>query len=84
MGANHTLNPEKQEPIMQLHEINNGRGADAAFVAADSQAAWELCMQFCERGGHLHMGPSPPGDNEHEKERGARKVDWQQAIYRHR
>ncbi|TET82338.1 MAG: hypothetical protein E3J37_07510 [Anaerolineales bacterium] len=63
MVATHTLNPEKQDPLEQLHEINNGRGADAVFVTAGSRAAWELDLQLCERGGQIHRGtPPPPGD----------------------
>jgi len=63
MGATHTLNPKKQDPLEQLHEINNGRGADAVFVTAGSIAAWDLGLQLCERGGQLHLGaPPPPGE----------------------
>lgn len=62
LGATHTIHPGRENPTEVLQDINDGRGADAVFVAAPTIQAWESGLELCEKGGQLHLGaPPPPG-----------------------
>lgn len=61
LGATHTINPSKVDPVEALRELNGGLLADSVIVIAPSQKAWDSALQLVEVGGTLHLGaPLPP------------------------
>lgn len=56
LGATHTINPSKTDPIEAMRELNNGLLADTVVVIAPSQKAWEQAVALTEVGGTLHLG----------------------------
>ncbi|NIS83570.1 MAG: alcohol dehydrogenase catalytic domain-containing protein [Anaerolineales bacterium] len=62
LGATYTINPQRENAVEKLRDLNAGFGADAVFVTAPNVAAWETGLALCEKGGQLHLGaPPPPG-----------------------
>ena len=55
-GATHTINPGKEDPIEKVREINDGRLADAVFVAVPSIRVWDQGLALCEKGATIHFG----------------------------
>jgi L-iditol 2-dehydrogenase len=62
LGATHSINPKVGDAVAKLKDQNEGRGADAVFVTAPTVDAWELGLQLCEKGAHLHFGAPPHPD----------------------
>lgn len=63
LGATHIVNPKGEDAVAKIKDLNEGRGADAVFVTAPTVGAWELGLQLCEKGGHLHFGaPTHPDE----------------------
>lgn len=61
-GATYSINPNAEDPVEKLKDLNEGRGADAVFVTAPNLRAWESGLTLCEKGASLHFGaPPPPG-----------------------
>jgi L-iditol 2-dehydrogenase len=61
-GATYTIQPNLENPVEKLKDLNNGLGADVVFVVAPSLSAWETGLALCEKGAALHYGaPPPPG-----------------------
>jgi len=55
-GATHTINPGKVDPVETVKEINDGRLADAVFVAVPSIQVWDQGLSLCEKGATIHFG----------------------------
>lgn len=55
-GATHAINPSKINPIQRIKEINDGRLADAVFVAVPNIKVWDQGLSFCEKGATIHFG----------------------------
>jgi L-iditol 2-dehydrogenase len=62
LGATHTVNPKAEDAVAKLKDLNEGRGADAVFVTAPTVEAWDLGLQLCTKGAHLHFGAPPHPD----------------------
>ena len=63
LGAHHIINPNDEDPVTKIRDLNDGRGADAVFVTAPTLLAWETSLAICEKGGQVHFGaPPPPGE----------------------
>lgn len=61
LGATHTINPSKTNPVDAMRALNNGLLADTVIVIAPNQKAWEAALELVEVGGTLHLGaPLPP------------------------
>ena len=55
-GATHIINPGKVDPIEKVKNINDGRLADAVFVAVPSIKVWDQGLALCEKGATIHFG----------------------------
>ena len=55
-GATHTINPSKVNLIQKIKEINDGRLADAVFVAVPNIKVWDQGLALCEKGATIHFG----------------------------
>jgi len=55
-GATHTINSGKEDPIERLMEINNGKGADAIFVAVPNINVWDQALAMCRKGATMSFG----------------------------
>ena len=51
VGATHTINIGKDNPVESLRDITNGKGPDIVFEAAGSIEAVKLAFQLVRRGG---------------------------------
>jgi L-iditol 2-dehydrogenase len=64
MGANHTINPQSEDALAKLMDLNQGRGADAVISTVPHTRALELALGLTGRGGTLHVNaPPPPEEN---------------------
>ncbi len=55
-GATDIINSGREDPVKRLKEINNGRLADALFVAVPNVHVWDQAMDMCEKGATLSFG----------------------------
>jgi L-iditol 2-dehydrogenase len=63
LGANHTINPKREDAVAALRSVNDGRLADTVIVVAPFADAWRLAESLVEIGGTLHLGaPLAPGE----------------------
>ncbi len=62
MGATDTINPRQENAVEKLFDMTAGHGADTVIVTAPSVKAWELAYALVGKGGTLHFGAPPPGD----------------------
>ena len=62
MGADRTVNPGKEDAVVAVQQMTEGRGADVVFVCAASIPAIEQGMRLCARGGTLLIFAPPPPD----------------------
>ncbi len=53
MGADHVINPSKEDPVAKILEITGGRGVDCAMEAVGVPATWDVCQRVVKEGGHL-------------------------------
>jgi len=61
LGANHAINPGRDDPEEALRAVNSGLLADVVVAIAPVAPAWELAGRLVEVGGTLHLGaPLPP------------------------
>jgi S-(hydroxymethyl)glutathione dehydrogenase / alcohol dehydrogenase len=59
-GATHTLDPASCDPVVEVHALTEGRGADYVFVTVGSTPAMELGLALLSRGGTLVVVGLPP------------------------
>lgn len=53
MGADITIDPNREDPVARILEITKGRGVDVAIEALGSQATFEACLRVLRPGGAL-------------------------------
>lgn len=53
MGATHTINSAKEDPVAAIMAITGGRGVDCAMEAVGIPATWNVCQQIVKEGGHI-------------------------------
>jgi alcohol dehydrogenase len=51
MGATHTINNMKENAIVKIRELTEGRGVDTAIEAVGIPATFELCQELISPGG---------------------------------
>jgi L-iditol 2-dehydrogenase len=61
MGATHTINPKKENPVEKLKDLNHGRGADAVIVTVPNIAALNMALDLVGVGGTLHINAPASG-----------------------
>jgi L-iditol 2-dehydrogenase len=62
LGADHAINPQNEDALGKLHDLNNGYGADSVIVTAPSLSAVELGLSLAGKGATLHVNAPPPPD----------------------
>ena len=63
LGANLTINPEKESLIDIVKRATDGRGADIVFMTAPSINGYLAGLELCRKGGTLCVfAPTPPQD----------------------
>lgn len=55
-GATHIINPGEENPVDYVREVNEGRLADAVFVAVPNIRVWDQGLDLCEKGATIHFG----------------------------
>jgi L-iditol 2-dehydrogenase len=75
VGADVTVNPQRDDPVNVVKDHTEGRGADAVIVAAGSKAAGEQGLAMVGRSGHVvfYSAQYPPGSLD---------VDWNHLHYK--
>ena len=53
MGANHTINFMKEDPVAEIMRYTNGRGVDSAIEALGKQSTFEAALRSLRPGGTL-------------------------------
>ncbi len=53
MGADHTINFSKVDPLAEIMKITEGRGVDVAIEALGRQETFEVCLRSLRPGGTL-------------------------------
>lgn len=51
LGAEHTINPLREDPVKKIFELTGGRGADASFEAVGMPATIEQAIRSVRAGG---------------------------------
>ncbi len=63
LGADLTINPEKESLIDLVKRATDGRGADLVFMTAPSINGYLVGLELCRKGGTLGVfAPTPPQD----------------------
>ena len=52
-GADVTINPSTQDPVVTLRSMTDGLGADVAIEAVGTPSAFELTVSLARAGGHI-------------------------------
>ena len=55
LGATHTVNAEKEDPVRAIRDITNGRGVDVAIEAAGDLGAWNTAFDSVRKGGRVEF-----------------------------
>jgi len=53
LGATHTINSRRDDPVQLLHDVTGGRGADLVFEGGSRAAGVELAIRLAKRGGTI-------------------------------
>jgi threonine dehydrogenase-like Zn-dependent dehydrogenase len=53
MGAHHVVDFSKVDPVVEILQLTDGRGVDAAIEALGTQATFEACLRVLRPGGTL-------------------------------
>jgi threonine dehydrogenase-like Zn-dependent dehydrogenase len=53
MGADHTIDFKKVDPVEEIMRITGGRGVDVAIEALGTQSTFEACLRVLRPGGTL-------------------------------
>lgn len=63
LGADLTINPEKESLIDLVKRATDGRGADLVFITAPNINGYLAGLELCRKGGTLSVfAPTPPQD----------------------
>jgi L-iditol 2-dehydrogenase len=55
LGATHTINAKKEDPVAKVMAITNGRGADASMEVVGAKAPVNTCFHVVRRGGSVTL-----------------------------
>ena len=55
LGATHTLNTSREDPLAGIHEITKGRGADVSFEAVGMTATVDLALRCVRKAGAVTL-----------------------------
>jgi L-iditol 2-dehydrogenase len=66
-GADHVINPEKENIKEKILELSYGRGSDAIIIAAPSQKAQEQSIELAAIGGYINFFGTLPRGSEYIK-----------------
>jgi L-iditol 2-dehydrogenase len=62
LGATHTINPVRSDPVEAIKGLTDGRGADVVIETAGVPEVWQLSLQLVRKGGTAVMfGGCPAG-----------------------
>jgi L-iditol 2-dehydrogenase len=62
LGATHTINPVRADPVEAIKGLTDGRGADVVIETAGVPEVWQLSLQLVRKGGTAVMfGGCPAG-----------------------
>ncbi len=62
LGATHTINPVRADPVEAIKGLTEGRGADVVIETAGVPEVWQLSLQLVRKGGTAVMfGGCPAG-----------------------
>lgn len=53
LGASHTLNPQKVDPVEAIKALTNDRGVDVAIESAGAKEAWLTAVSSVRKGGRV-------------------------------
>lgn len=53
LGATHTINPNKTDPLSAILDLTDGRGVDVAIESAGAPEAWEFAVAVVRKGGRV-------------------------------
>ena len=53
LGATHTVNSSREDPVQRVLEITEARGVDCAIEAVGVEATWNICQHIVKEGGHI-------------------------------
>ncbi|AMV33880.1 Sorbitol dehydrogenase [Pirellula sp. SH-Sr6A] len=55
LGATHSVNPKKEDPVARVMQWTNGRGADASMEVVGAKPTVSTCFQVVRRGGSVTL-----------------------------
>jgi L-iditol 2-dehydrogenase len=61
LGATHTINPARSDPVEAIMDLTEGRGADVVIETAGVPEVWQLSLQLVRKGGTAVMFGGCPG-----------------------
>lgn len=53
LGATHTINSAKEDPVARILEITAQRGVDCAMEAVGLEPTWDVCQKVVKEGGNI-------------------------------
>ncbi|MFC3882142.1 NAD(P)-dependent alcohol dehydrogenase [Bacillus songklensis] len=60
LGATHTINVLKSDPVEEIKKLTNGKGVDVAFETAGNPKALQSALASLKRGGKMAIVGLPP------------------------
>ena len=64
LGATHTVNPTREDPVRFVQELTHGRGADVVIETAGVPEVWQMSIQLARKGGTVVMFGGCPGGSQ--------------------
>jgi L-iditol 2-dehydrogenase len=64
LGATHTVNPAREDPLQRVKSLTEGRGADVVIETAGVPEVWQLSLQLVRKGGTAVMFGGCPGGSQ--------------------
>jgi L-iditol 2-dehydrogenase len=62
LGATHTINPTRVDPVAAIMDLTEGRGADVVIETSGVPDVWQMSMELVRKGGTVVMfGGCPAG-----------------------
>lgn len=62
LGATHTINPTRDDPVAAIMDLTEGRGADVVIETSGVPDVWQMSMELVRKGGTVVMfGGCPSG-----------------------
>jgi L-iditol 2-dehydrogenase len=64
LGATHTINPTRDDPIRFVRKLTDGRGADVVIETSGVPEVWQTSIQLARKGGTVVMFGGCPGGSQ--------------------